>query len=307
MGEMKEIGNDYTGGIFQSIGFKEFHKHLTMSQEGRESTLGQKAFRDGLELLKLHTRQYTKSQRKWINNRFLKKSQPDEKIPPIYKFDSTDVSSWNENVRDKAYRLLRQLRGDRHADDDKVDAEKVNNRSSPANVQDGSESLLQPESVTLHRREDETSECLTCRRFFTSKEQLQQHLSSKQHRKTAAELNEKRAELSRTIEAAVEAAKRRGDRERLSDDDFAGEAVADAAADADRIVDAPITTDATRLAADIVVDGTANEIRCLPCKRKFDSEEKLVSHVASKKHRKKLTNSATANTSPAMSCPIANT
>ena len=210
-------------------------------------------------------------------------------------------------MRDKAYRLLRQLRGDRHADDDKVDAEKVNNRSSPANVQDGSESLLQPESVTLHRREDETSECLTCRRFFTSKEQLQQHLSSKQHRKTAAELNEKRAELSRTIEAAVEAAKRRGDRERLSDDDFAGEAVADAAADADRNVDAAVTTDTTRLAADIVVDGTANEIRCLPCKRKFDSEEKLVSHVASKKHRKKLTNSATANTSPAMSCPIANT
>ena len=71
-----DIGNDYTGGIFQSIGFKEFHKYLTMSKECRESTLGQKAFRDGLELLKLHTRQYTKSQRKWINNRFLKKSQP---------------------------------------------------------------------------------------------------------------------------------------------------------------------------------------------------------------------------------------
>lgn len=215
-------------------------------------------------------------------------------------------------MREKAYRLLRHLRGDKHANVDGVDAEESNDGTSTAPMLYEAESFLQPEAVTLHRREDETSECSTCRRFFTSKEQLQQHLSSKQHRKTATELNEKRAELSRTIETAVEAAKRRGGQERLSFDDSVGEAVADAAADADRIVDSAITTAATRLATDIVVDETANDIRCLPCKRKFDSEEKLVSHVASKKHRKKVTNSATANsapvlTSPTMSCSIANT
>lgn len=258
----KEIGADYTGGIFQSIGFKEFHKFLTMSSEGRESVLGQKAFKEGLDLLKLHTRQYTKSQRKWINNRFLKKTNPDEPIPPIFKVDSTDVSIWNGNVRDKVFRLLEHLRGQPTFESsidantatiarDKINADETAAAAATTAAEAVSkEGLLRPETVILRRKEDETCECAICGKFFTSQEQLNIHHLSKQHRKQLANLKEARQELSRTLGLAE--AKKRDDEAELSDE-----------------------------------RKDAKEIECLPCKRKFDSEEKYAGHVVSKKHKKK--------------------
>ena len=38
---------DYTLGIFQSIGFKEFHNYLTLSEEERENEDGQKLLLEG--------------------------------------------------------------------------------------------------------------------------------------------------------------------------------------------------------------------------------------------------------------------
>ena len=51
---------DYTKGIFQSIGFKEFHDYLLLSAEERETEAGKKEFDKGVELLKLATRQYAR-------------------------------------------------------------------------------------------------------------------------------------------------------------------------------------------------------------------------------------------------------
>jgi tRNA dimethylallyltransferase len=39
---------DYTLGIFQSIGFKEFHPYLILSDEERQSDKGQALFNQGL-------------------------------------------------------------------------------------------------------------------------------------------------------------------------------------------------------------------------------------------------------------------
>jgi len=38
---------DYTLGIFQSIGFKEFHGYLTLSKSERKSDVGQKLLIEG--------------------------------------------------------------------------------------------------------------------------------------------------------------------------------------------------------------------------------------------------------------------
>ncbi len=51
---------DYTKGIFQSIGFKEFHNYLLLSAEEKEAEAGKKEFDKGAELLKLATRQYAR-------------------------------------------------------------------------------------------------------------------------------------------------------------------------------------------------------------------------------------------------------
>lgn len=62
---------DYTLGIFQSIGFKEFHSYLILSEEEQNSETGKKIFQASVEQLKTVTRRYAKKQKKWIKNRFL--------------------------------------------------------------------------------------------------------------------------------------------------------------------------------------------------------------------------------------------
>lgn len=62
---------DYTKGIFQSIGFKEFHKYLMLSDAEKYSETGKQIFQTGLEELKIATRRYARKQVKWIRNRFL--------------------------------------------------------------------------------------------------------------------------------------------------------------------------------------------------------------------------------------------
>ena len=48
---------DYTVGIFQSIGFKEFHNYLKLGIDEQKGPLGQKLFEDGKEQMMLATRQ----------------------------------------------------------------------------------------------------------------------------------------------------------------------------------------------------------------------------------------------------------
>uniref|UniRef100_G3MKF2 C2H2-type domain-containing protein n=1 Tax=Amblyomma maculatum TaxID=34609 RepID=G3MKF2_AMBMU len=95
---------DYTKGIFQSIGFKEFHKYLLMDTEEKASPKGRKAFTEGLWLMKQVTKRYSRKQKKWIVQRFLR--TPDRQVPPIYSLDATDVSRWDETARDKAFDII---------------------------------------------------------------------------------------------------------------------------------------------------------------------------------------------------------
>lgn len=43
---------DYTKGIFQSIGFKEFHQYLVLSEEEQQTEAGKKLYKAGVTSLK---------------------------------------------------------------------------------------------------------------------------------------------------------------------------------------------------------------------------------------------------------------
>lgn len=62
---------DYTKGIFQSIGFKEFHDYLMLNDAEKASEKGTVLFNKSLKELKLVTRRYARKQMRWITNRFL--------------------------------------------------------------------------------------------------------------------------------------------------------------------------------------------------------------------------------------------
>ncbi|XP_051926336.1 tRNA dimethylallyltransferase isoform X2 [Hippocampus zosterae] len=105
----KKVQNDsqnYQHGIFQSIGFKEFHDYLTApensSQQERETLRNR-----GVEALKTATRRYARKQNKWVRNRFLKR--PGEGVPAVYGLDVTDVARWEETVLNPALQILDSL------------------------------------------------------------------------------------------------------------------------------------------------------------------------------------------------------
>lgn len=62
----------YEQGIFQSIGFKEFHPYLILPDHDKDDDLGKRLLLDCIERLKVVTKQYARKQLKWIRNRFLK-------------------------------------------------------------------------------------------------------------------------------------------------------------------------------------------------------------------------------------------
>ena len=88
----------YDKGIWQSIGFKEFHDYLCLSPEQREGPEGRRLFEEGVFRMKVSTRQYSRRQAKWIRRRFLTNIRDS---PPVYRVDSSDPSLWKEKVRQK--------------------------------------------------------------------------------------------------------------------------------------------------------------------------------------------------------------
>ncbi|XP_011494436.1 PREDICTED: tRNA dimethylallyltransferase, mitochondrial-like [Ceratosolen solmsi marchali] len=95
---------DYTKGIFQSIGFKEFHKYLILPEEKKDTVLGQKLLNGAIETLKQVTKRYARRQNKWVKNRLLRRL--DRQVPPVYSLDSTNVEQWESEVYGKAVEIV---------------------------------------------------------------------------------------------------------------------------------------------------------------------------------------------------------
>ncbi|KAF5506106.1 tRNA dimethylallyltransferase [Colletotrichum siamense] len=104
---------DYTRGIWQSIGFKEFEPYLkalnnpdqTTEPAALESLKG-----TCLEDMKASTRQYAKYQTRWIRTKTVPplQEQPGA-MDHLFVMDSTDISQWSSNVIDPAVDIARSF------------------------------------------------------------------------------------------------------------------------------------------------------------------------------------------------------
>ncbi|KAG9471096.1 hypothetical protein GDO78_015904 [Eleutherodactylus coqui] len=95
-------GQDYQRGIFQSIGFKEFHDYLvTKDITPNEAAI---LLQKGIEALKQRTQKYAKKQNKWVQHRFLKRPGPN--VPRVWGLDVTDISAWDKHVLSPAVEIV---------------------------------------------------------------------------------------------------------------------------------------------------------------------------------------------------------
>ncbi|KAI0637276.1 tRNA isopentenyltransferase [Trametes polyzona] len=100
---------DYTLGIYQAIGYKEFHDYLGAPEPSEA------AFRQAVEQMKLGTRRYAKRQVTWLRNKLLPAvnianavslAEDGRPIVPTYLLDATELGdAWKTNVMDVAERI----------------------------------------------------------------------------------------------------------------------------------------------------------------------------------------------------------
>ncbi|CAG9860796.1 unnamed protein product [Phyllotreta striolata] len=162
---------DYTKGIFQSIGFKEFHSYLMMSEEDRRTDDGEKALNEGIEQLKMVTRRYARKQKKWIRNRFL--GRQDRKVPPVFGLDTSDVSKWDQNVSRIAEEIVNSF---------------ISNSKCPHNPL--------PKQITnsAPNIDSTTNHCDICNRVFIGDFQWTTHINSNRHKREMAAKRKKDAQ-----------------------------------------------------------------------------------------------------------------
>ncbi|KAJ3998073.1 tRNA isopentenyltransferase [Lentinula boryana] len=108
--EEVDSASDYSFGIYQSIGYREFHKYISAPDPSEED------FSEAVRNMKTSTRQYAKRQISWLRNKLLpmlyaanESEQNDEHPEPstfTYLLDATELGeNWTKIVRDPAVNI----------------------------------------------------------------------------------------------------------------------------------------------------------------------------------------------------------
>ncbi|CAD6887904.1 unnamed protein product [Tilletia caries] len=117
---------DYTRGIFQAIGFKEFDTFLNYMDSQPSSSCStaparelddeaQRLFDSAVESMQRGTRQYAKRQASWIRNQLLpevrkaREQMSSEDDVEVYLLDATDLEKWGEKVSSVAQDILERF------------------------------------------------------------------------------------------------------------------------------------------------------------------------------------------------------
>ncbi|KAJ4488303.1 tRNA isopentenyltransferase [Lentinula aciculospora] len=106
----EETTSDYTFGIFQSIGYKEFHRYLSSPDPTEDE------FSEAVKSMKTSTRQYAKRQTSWLRNKLLpmlyaannSRHRNGDTDPSTFTYllDATELGkSWAANVREPAVKI----------------------------------------------------------------------------------------------------------------------------------------------------------------------------------------------------------
>ncbi|KAF9874884.1 hypothetical protein CkaCkLH20_07578 [Colletotrichum karsti] len=162
---------DYTRGIWQSIGFKEFTpylKALNNPEEANDAAILESLKAAGLEDMKTSTRQYAKYQTRWIRTKLVPLLQEHPgAMDHLFVMDSTDISRWSSNVIDPAVDIARRfLEGDSLPD--------------PAGISETAGGVLREAAVQTGRTHCRRT-CDVCKTTCVTEQDWTKHVKSKRH------------------------------------------------------------------------------------------------------------------------------
>lgn len=157
---------NYTDGVFQSIGFKEFHDYLMLEKAVKTSEDGRALLKHSVNRMKISTRQYARRQLKWIRRRLLQSADL-RHLPNLFEIKTTfDETQWNEQVRNPAISIVDKLTSGQD-----YDAEALLYKREPTKQE------ARYEGAYLH--------CDVCDRVIIGNLQVDSHLKSRTHKKNA--------------------------------------------------------------------------------------------------------------------------
>ncbi|KAK6880672.1 tRNA dimethylallyltransferase [Candida tropicalis] len=104
----KKDESSCTSGIWQVIGFKEFLPWLENNQ------VDEKQFKEGIERMKIRTRQYAKYQVKWIKKSLITELDKESAFDyvnggKLYILNATDLNVWHQNVDDIGIQIAKEF------------------------------------------------------------------------------------------------------------------------------------------------------------------------------------------------------
>ncbi|KXJ93552.1 IPP transferase-domain-containing protein [Microdochium bolleyi] len=100
---------DRTRGIWQSIGFKQMEPLLQAERSGASLDELKRAKAEGLELMRIATRQYAKSQVKWLRGKTGYELKQKDALEYLFVLDSSDVDNFSDNVLQPAADVLQRF------------------------------------------------------------------------------------------------------------------------------------------------------------------------------------------------------
>ena len=157
---LKETSTNQSAGISIAIGFKEL---LPFIIDGNNlESLKQ----EGIERVKIATRQYAKRQGRWIRLRLQQALSAAETSHRLFLLDATDLSRWTQNVEEKATEITTVfLRGDALPD--------------PKSLSAAAKEML----FTIEKTTRAARHCDACGKTAMNDKQWALHVQSKGHRK----------------------------------------------------------------------------------------------------------------------------
>lgn len=156
---------NYKQGIFQSIGFKEFHDYLILDESEKESEKGKALLQKSILDMKVSTRRFARDQLKWIEHRFLRPKTRD--LPMLFKFESTtDDVRWQKDVLEPAQSIVECLREGRCLDSDLLGYKQ------------------EPELGRKAVKKPAKYYCEDCDRTIIGSDDIEAHLKGRRHERT---------------------------------------------------------------------------------------------------------------------------